>query len=119
MAKLPLRFLLAIPVAVIGQLGFGNHASADEVAGLLAASNEEMAYKGHIEGFAADAPQKDWEEYSDTSRIINDYIELANAGEPPDATEWHRALGEVGAARNVLTANAEVGLNQRIAATAA
>jgi hypothetical protein len=53
-------------------------AEGDDVASLLAASNEEMQYKGHIEGFAAYAPQKDWEEYSATSRIINDYIDLAN-----------------------------------------
>jgi hypothetical protein len=94
-------------------------AQSPEVAGLLAASKEEMAYEGHIEGFAAYAPQKDWEEYSFTTRTINSYIDLADAGYPPDASEWHRALNEVGEARNQLCSNAEVELNQRISARAA
>ena len=62
------------------------HASADaspEVAGLLAASKEEMAYEGPIEAFCAAYAQKDWEEYSGATHVINDYIDLANAGEPP------------------------------------
>jgi Domain of unknown function (DUF4157) len=86
---------------------------------LLAASKEEMAYAGPIEGFAAYAPQKDWEEYSFTTLTINSYIDLADAGYPPDASEWHRALNEVGEARNQLCSNAEVELNQRISARAA
>jgi hypothetical protein len=120
MAKLPLRFFLAvaIPVALIGQLGFCDHASADEVAGLLAASKEEMAYKGAIEAFCAAYARKDWEEYSGTTHVINDYINLAGAGDPPPASEWHRALNEVGQARNQLCSNAEVELNQRISARA-
>jgi hypothetical protein len=126
MAKLPLRFLLAvaIPVAVIGQLGFADHASADtspEVAGLLAASKEEMAYEGHVQGFAAYA-QKDWEEYTSGLHTINSYIDLANdgvPGDPPPASEWRRALAELGEARKQLCNNAEVELNGRISARAA
>ena len=126
MAKFPLRFLraVAIPVAVIGQLGFADHASADtspEVAGLLAASKEEMAYEGHVQGFAAYA-QKDWEEYTSGLHTINSYIDLANdgvPGDPPPASEWRRALAELGEARKQLCNNAEVELNGRISARAA
>jgi hypothetical protein len=126
-AKLPLRFLLAvaIPVAVIGQLGFADHASADtspEVAGLLAASKEEMAYEGHIQGTCGGyAPQKDWEEYSFGLHTINSYIDLANdgvPGDPPPASEWRQALNALGEARKQLCNNAEVELNKRISATA-
>src|SRR3954453_3883404 len=62
------------------QLGLGGHAGAGaqdhaaptgqssapaqsaEVASLLAASREEVQYEGHVEGFAAYAPPKDWDE---------------------------------------------------------
>lgn len=119
MAKLPLRFLLAVAIPVAVAVGQSSApAQSPEVAGLLAASKEEMAYEGHIEGFAAYA-QKDWGEYSFTTHTINSYIDLANAGYPPDASEWHRALTEVGEARNQLCSNAEVELNQRISARAA
>jgi hypothetical protein len=126
-AKPPLRFLLAvaIPVAVIGQLGFADHASADtspEVAGLLAASKEEMAYEGHIQGSCGGYAPKDWEEYSFGLHTINSYIDLANdgvPGDPPPASEWHRALAELGDARKQVCNNAEVELNKRISATAA
>jgi hypothetical protein len=49
MAKLPLRFLpaAAIPLAVAIGAG-GAPAQSPEVAGLLAASKEEMAYKGPL-----------------------------------------------------------------------
>jgi hypothetical protein len=93
--------------------------SMSEVASLLAASKEEMQYEGHIEGFAAYAPQKDWEEYSATSRIINDYIDLANDGFPPESSEWHTALNDVGQARLQLCSNAEVELKQRISTSVA
>ena len=123
-AKLPLRFLLAvaIPVAVIGQLGLGDHASADtspEVAGLLAASKEEMAYAGSVESFCGGYAPKDWGEYSGTAGVINDYIDLAGAGEPPPESEWRQALKDVGNARIQVCNNAEVELNQRISARAA
>jgi hypothetical protein len=125
MAKRPVRFLraVAIPVAVIGQIGFCDHASADaspEVAGLLAASKEEMAYGGPVESFCGGyAPHKDWEEYSGATHMINDYIDLAGAGEPPPESEWRRALNEVGEARNQLCSNAEVELKQQILARTA
>ena len=60
MAKLPLRFLpaVAIPLAVAIGAG-GASARSPEVAGLLAASKEEMAYEGPVEAFrTAYAPQK-------------------------------------------------------------
>ena len=120
MAKLPLRFLPAVAILLAVAIGAGGApAQSPEVAGLLAASKEEMAYEGHIEGFAAYAPQKDWEEYSFGTHTINSYIDLAVAGYPPDASEWHRALNELGEARNQLCSNAEVELNQRISARAA
>jgi hypothetical protein len=116
MAKLPLRFLLAaaIPVAI----AVGQSSASAQVDGLLAASKEEMAYEGHIEGFASYA-QKDWKEYSFTIHTIDSYIDLAKSGYPPDASEWRRALKEVGEARNQLCSNAEVELKQRISARAA
>jgi hypothetical protein len=119
------------------QLGLGGHAGADaqdhsasgghssapapppEVANLLAASKEEMTYEGHIQGFAAYATQQDWDDYTFGTRTINSYIDLANDGFPPDASEWHRALNDVGQARNQLCSNAEYELNQRISARAA
>ena len=124
MAKLPLRFLraVAIPAAVIGQLGLGDHASADtypEVAGLLATSKEEMAYAGSVESFCGGYAPKDWGEYSGTTGVINDYINLAGAGEPPPESEWRQALKDVGNARIQVCNNAEVELNQRISARAA
>ena len=104
----------------------GDHASADtspEVAGLLAASKEEMAYAGSVEAFCGGyAPQKDWEEYSFGLHTINSYIDLANdgvPGDPPPASEWHQTLNELGEARNQLCSNAEVELNERISARAA
>jgi hypothetical protein len=133
-ADLNAKFAMA---GFIGQLGLGGHGAADaqdhwapgghssaqaqspEVASLLAASKEEMNFEGHIEGFAAYAPQKDWEEYSFATRTINSYIDLANDGFPPDSSEWHRALNDVGQARNQLCSNAEVELNQRISSRAA
>jgi hypothetical protein len=118
------------------QLGLGGHPGADaadhaapggpssapaqspEVASLLAASKEEVTYEGHVEGVASYA-LADWEEYSFAARTINSYIDLANAGFPPDSSEWHTALNDVGQARNQLCSNAEVELNQRISARAA
>jgi hypothetical protein len=112
MAKLPLRFLLAvaIPVAVIGQLGFGDHARADtspEVAGLLAASKEEMAHAGSVESFCAYA-QKDWEEYSGTTNVINDYIDLANDGVPGIRPPHPKGTG-----RSPSSGGAQTALQQR------
>jgi hypothetical protein len=105
--------------------GLGDHAGADtspEVAGLLAASKEEMAYAGSVESFCGGYAPKDWEEYSGATHVINDYIDLANdgvPGDPPPASEWRRALAELGDARKQLCNNAEVELNKRISATAA
>jgi hypothetical protein len=131
-ADLNAKFAMA---GFTGQLGLGGHADAQdhsapggqssapaqspEVASLLAASKEEMTYEGHIQGFAAYAPQKDWEEYTFATRTINSYIDLVNGGFPPDSSEWHTALNDVGHARNQLCSNAEVELNQRISARAA
>ncbi len=132
-ADLNAKFAMA---GFIGQFGLGGHPVADaqdhaapggqssapaqspELVGLLAASEEEMSYEGHIEGFAWYA-QKDWEAYSFATQTINSYIDLAKDGFPPDSSEWHTALNDVGQARNQLCSNAEVELNQRISARAA
>ena len=60
MAKLPLRFLPAVAIALAVAIGAGGApAQSPEVAGLLAASKEEMAYEGPVEAFcAAYAAQK-------------------------------------------------------------
>ena len=81
-----------------------------------------MAYEGHIQGSCGGYAPKDWEEYSFGLHTINSYIDLANdgvPGDPPPASEWHRALAELGEARKQVCNNAEVELNKRISATAA
>jgi hypothetical protein len=77
-----------------------------------------MAYEGPLEGFCGGYAPKDWGEYSFDLHTIETYIYQADAGDPPPADEWHRALAELGNARIQVCNNAEVELNQRISARA-
>src|SRR3954447_24343369 len=87
--------------------------SAD-LTNLLAWSREEAKGAGNIESLGSLAPS-DYQPYTFAMRTINSYVELSEAGEEVDSNEWHRALTELGEARNMLASNAEVVLRGRMA----
>lgn len=87
---------------------------SQDLTNLLAWSREELKGAGTVESLGSYAPN-DYQEYTFAVQTINSYVELSEAGEEVDSQEWHRALNELGQARNGLASNAEVVLRQRMA----
>ncbi len=84
-----------------------------EATALHTASRAEIDHAGVMEQLASYAPA-DWQQYSGSLHVINDYVGLFQHGEAPPDNEWHRALHELGEDRRQLANNADVVIREHI-----
>jgi hypothetical protein len=80
---------------------------------LRTASQAEVGAEAHLQSLGSYAPD-DWHAFMEYVRMIQQYIELADAGEPPPDDVWRDGLYQLGSARRQLANNADVVLRQHI-----
>jgi hypothetical protein len=85
---------------------------------LRAASQAEVGAEGHLQSFGSYA-EPAWQAFIANVQMINQYISLADAGEPPPDDVWRDGLHDLGEARRELANNADVVIRQHIEARTA
>lgn len=85
---------------------------------LMEISRAEVAAEAHLQSLGSYA-ESDWHEFMSYVGMIQQYVSLADGGEPPPDDVWREGLHQLGEARRTLANNADVVIRQHIDARTA